>query len=174
MIGKDVGREIANASSPPIVRIVEQLDDSQLKHVGKFGDLFPEQQLIQCPRRDKQQVFASITPLGQAAQDTDHRRDANTASDEDQPPGLVVVRTKRAVRPVDPYLVANRDLADRAGEVAELLDGELDRPRSSRRRGDRERMLFEAERARPHADPGKLPRPEPTQTAVADRSENQR
>src|SRR5690606_17065166 len=77
------------------------------------------------------------------------------------------------VRPVDIGELARLDVLHRAGEIAELLDRELEGRRGGGTAGEREGMLARPERARAHRQPGELPGTEP-QSGVAFRRDRQR
>ena len=93
----------------------------------------------------------------QLPQQAQHRRNADAAGDEGDAAALLPLQHQIAVRPVDIGPRAERNAAQRRGEVAELLDDEAQVLALARRRGDGERVLAQREDRRADADPGELP-----------------
>ena len=117
---------------------------------------------------------AAVAALGERAQHAHHRRDADPAGDEHQPVDpLRRVGGEAAVRAVEPHLLAGTEPGQRAGEVAVGADGELQTVGQLGARGDRERVLLDADDPAVQPEPHELAGGEAQRPATEHRGQRQ-
>jgi hypothetical protein len=105
--------------------------DAEVESPLQIVDRLAERDALPAAVGHEEHVRPPIAVLGERPQHAHDRRHADAAADEHIARRGIAIGGEGAVRPVDVCRLAALQLPDRAGEVAQLFDGEL-QPRQLR------------------------------------------